>query len=148
MMAFDIDAMTPAQKAEWERLRQGKRHKFAAQATTYKGVKYQSKAEAERARYLDSLKHGGLIAWWLRQVPVQLGEDTVYRIDFQVGVRLVGADGDIGYIVRAEDVKGVETRAFVKIKKLWRKYGPFPLDVIALKHKDWVTRTVEGGQQC
>lgn len=100
-------------------------HKYHAKPTVYKGRMYDSKAEAEYAAGLDMDRD---IAWWLRQVSFDLGEDTRYRADFLVADEssMLGSGTDI----YAVDVKGVETAAFRKIKKLWRKYGPVPLHVV------------------
>lgn len=60
----------------------------AARKTEYKGVLYDSKAEAAYARLLDACVHAGALAGWERQVPVRL---TVHglpwramRVDFRV----------------------------------------------------------------
>jgi hypothetical protein len=101
------------------------RNKYNAKKTEYGGVVYDSKSEAMHARRLDLLKQAGDVLWWLRQVPVMIGEpgvDKPYRIDFQVQYR----NGE----VVGEEIKGVETPKFRRDKKLWRKRGPFPLHVI------------------
>ena len=94
-------------------------HKYHAKRTEFQGRSYASKAEAVHAMRLVLDTD---VDWWLRQVGVDLGEDTRYRADF-----LVYEHG--GYVY-AVDVKGMETPAFRKIKKLWAKYGPVDLHVV------------------
>ncbi len=99
---------------------------FRAVPTIVDGVRYDSKAEANRAAMLALLQRSGEVRWWLRQVTVRLGcPENTYRVDFVVCSR----DND----VRAEDVKSIETREFRRQKRLWRAYGPFPLHVIRRK---------------
>lgn len=117
------------------------RSKYRNVRTEYNGRMFDSKAEAERAAVLDLLKTSELIRDWQPQVTFQLGPDHSYRVDFLVWL----PDGT----THAEDVKGVETPAFKRHKKLWRKYGPCDLKVIYRKHTetitpDWLAKTTEG----
>jgi hypothetical protein len=99
---------------------------FRATPTVVDGVRYDSKAEANRAATLELLRKGGEVLWWLRQVTVRLGcPENGYRVDFVV---CMGEGG-----VHAEDVKAIETREFRRHKRLWKAYGPFPLHVIGKK---------------
>jgi len=99
---------------------------FRAVPTLVDGVRYDSKAEADRAAILELLRRGGEVRWWLRQVTVRLGcPENTYRVDFVVCAK----DGS----VHAEDVKAIETRDFRRQKRLWKAYGPFPLHVIGKK---------------
>lgn len=56
--------------------------------TVYNGVKYQSKAEADYAKYLDSLLLNGVINNWDRQIIFKLEIDGVkicsYILDFKI----------------------------------------------------------------
>lgn len=105
---------------EYRRLKgKPKRNKYGAKRTEYRGVRYDSKAEARFAMTLDCDKIAAPI--WFRQVPVQL-DALSYRVDFLV-IRNWGA-------VDAYDVKGVETQRFRDIKKLWARHGPCPLIVV------------------
>lgn len=102
-----------------------KTNKYMAKPTEYGGARYDSKVEAKHAAHLDSLKLFGEVRWWLRQVPVMIGEpgvDKPYRVDFVV----CEADGS----VHADEIKGMETPQFKRQKKQWAKRGPFPLHVI------------------
>lgn len=110
----------------------------AAKPTEYKGVRYGSKAEASRAMVLDGLQAAGLVAWWLRQVPIDVGEpgiDKPYRIDFLVAESR--ADGTVR--VHAEEVKGFDTASFRRHVKQWMRRGPMPLHVIRGKQLEIIT---------
>jgi len=104
------------------RLRVKRKQKYNSKSTEYRGRKYDSKAEAEYAMLLDVMQESGEVHLWLRQTAFDLGEDTRYRADFFV----ITSCG----LFRAVDVKGFETPAFKKIKKLWRKYGVMPLHLV------------------
>lgn len=97
-------------------------NKFGAKRTVYNGWSYSSKAEAAYAQRLDLLIASGDVFIWLRQVGVDLGQDTRYHADFLV----IEFDGNIYFV----DVKGVETTSWKRTKKLWRKYGVLPLHVV------------------
>ena len=99
------------------------RPKYGAQPTVYRGIRFDSKAEANHAERLD---HDATVLWVLRQVPVMLGvPEFVTRVDFVVGYRTPA-----GLDVVAEEVKGRETRDWPKIVRMWRGHGPFVLRVI------------------
>jgi hypothetical protein len=100
-------------------------NKYGAKKTEYGGATYDSRAEAAHARRLDLLQRAGDVLWWLRQVPVMIGQpgvDRPYRVDFVVQYR------DLRVV--AEEIKGVETPQFKRQKKQWAKRGPFPLHII------------------
>ena len=106
-------------------LRGGKQkgNKFGARGTYYEGVRYASKAEAERAEVLDLLMASGEIIWWIRQPTLYLGcAENVYRPDFLV----IPAKG----LPWLEDWKGAETQKFKRDKRLWRRYGRLELRVL------------------
>ena len=96
---------------------------------TYNYVVYHSIAERKRAQELDFLVASeDELCDWFRQVPFQLGPDTSWRADF-VCV-------DLGGAIWVEDVKEFETPASRRIKRLWKKYGPYPLRIIGLRSGD------------
>jgi len=98
--------------------------KYGIKRTEYAGRMYDSPAEARRAEELENDKE---VAWWIPQVVIELGvPEHKYRVDFLVAVWTSHA----AVIVHAEDVKGPETPEFRKHKKMWEKYGPFPLHVL------------------
>lgn len=112
--------------------------KYRAKRTGYNGVMYASKAEAERAKALDEYcmagRHKG--CFWTRQPVFHLGcWENKYVADFLVtnGLALDYEQKfrDVLVVdIHAEDVKGFETAKFKRDKKLWKKYGPFPLWII------------------
>jgi len=101
---------------------------------TYDGVVYASRLEAKRAVELDMLLRAEAIRSWKRQPQYQLG-DLRYRADFEV----VDENGT----VHAEDVKGFETTAFRKVRKLWPKYQTIPLVILSGTPPGWNKETIE-----
>lgn len=100
----------------------GKGSKFKNEPVIYRGVRYDSKAEARRAEQLDEMLQAGEILFWMGQPKFRLGHHlNVYKPDFLV----VGP----GW-VRAEDVKGMETAKFKRDRKLWADCGQCPLWII------------------
>ncbi len=132
-MAVDLDKLSEADRAAvmaspiMDR-KPVKSNKYHAEPTHYRGVRYNSKAEAAYAMVLGLREQSGEVAWWLRQVKIQLGEDFSTRVDFLVAKR----DHLVRTLVfiEAHEVKGKETREFAKVRKLWPKYAPFPLHII------------------
>lgn len=111
-----------------------RRNKYRAVPTVHAGVRYDSKAEAERAAVLDQLQASGEILWWLGQPKFRLGcPENVYKSDFLV----ITPSG-----VHVEDTKGVETPKFRRDKNLWAAYGPCELHVIK---RGKVVEVIEGG---
>jgi hypothetical protein len=79
----------------------------------------------------------GTIQVLIEQPTLWLGvPENVYRPDFFVMV-----NGQGQFI----DVKGVETQAFRKVKKLWASYGQCPLHIIKRKGSKFVLDGVIGG---
>lgn len=112
----------------------GRRSKFGAQRTVYNGVSYASKSEALRANQLDLLMRAGDIRFWIGQPLFRLGcPENTYRPDF-----LVVSQDDVW----AEDVKGVETAAFRRNRRLWTKYGPCELRIIKRVRDAWAVETI------
>ena len=111
-------------------------NKYRAVKTPYGGHVYASGIEAARAQELDLLITMGAVRYWLRQVTFRLGEDgESLRVDYVVW----WASG----IVIAEDVKGRETRDFIRKKKLWAKYAPCPLHILKRRGNGWTTTVVD-----
>ena len=102
--------------------------------TEYNGITYDSKAEADRAAVLDMLQRASVVTWWLRQVPVDIGDpgvDLPYKVDF-----LVFEGGRI----HAEDVCGIITVQKQRRIRQWKKRGPFPLHIIHGKNFEIIER--------
>tara|TARA_R100001143_G_C3236212_1_gene76988 strand:- start:115 stop:498 length:384 start_codon:yes stop_codon:yes gene_type:complete len=117
------------------RVKVPKRNKYNAKPTKYRGWRFDSKFEAEYAKDLDGLIERQVVLWWLRQVPFDLTEDDRYKVDFLVCY----ADGTL----EAVEIKGVETTAFRRTRRLWLKYGPIPLQIVK---KNRTTETLWDGQ--
>ena len=107
-------------------------NKYHAKPTVYNGVRYDSKAEARYAGMLDDSKAAGGPVWeWWRQVKIPLGPDFSTRVDFLVA-EIYTSQHIAGPLVtfHAVEVKGKETREFVKVRKLWPKYVRYPLHIV------------------
>lgn len=105
-----------------------RKNKYKAVRTSYNGVSYDSKMEAEHAMGLDRRKTRGEIKTWIRQVTFPLGDpDTVIRVDFLV----FNLDGS----THVEEVKGAWTRKWIQDVKRWRRYGPCEMRVIGARGK-------------
>ena len=114
------------------RIKVHRKNKYNAKPTQYRGWRFDSKAEATFAELLDQRKISGQVAYWLRQVPFDLTETDRYKADFLV----IESDGTI----YAVDVKGFQTPAFMKIRKLWKRYGEMPLRIVKTNSQ---TETIE-----
>jgi hypothetical protein len=88
-------------------------------------VVYDSKAEAEYAAMLDLEHRNGDVVTWSRQPSFMLG-DVRYRADFLVTYSKNG----VPVFPVVIDVKGFETSAFRRTKKLWKRYGQLQLVVV------------------
>lgn len=109
--------------------------KYRNTPTFYNGLRFDSKAEADRAAELDFQVKAGHLKFWLPQVTFRLGcAENKYRVDFLV----VTKDG-----VRAEDVKGMETAKFKRDKRLWKAYGPCDLWIVKRRGTGWKMDVVE-----
>ena len=101
--------------------------KYKAQPVTYLGERYDSKAEAAYAAYLDVLEGLGECVVLMRHPRFKLGcPENVYEADFLV---------EFGRWLIVIDVKGTETPKFRKDRKLWSRYGKLPLRIERLKLK-------------
>ena len=102
-------------------LKQPKAHKYGAIATTVDGIRFDSKAEAERWQELRLMEKVGAISELKRQVkwPLIVGDTLIghFVADYQYVVK-----GDTR--VTVEDCKGVRTPMFVwKAKHFLAQYG-------------------------
>lgn len=103
---------------------------------TFDGKVYDSKAEMLRAKQLRSYINMDLTYEVVEQPRVSLGcRENIYVPDFLV----IGPNGS-----HYEDVKGMETAAFKKNKKLWAKYGRLPLHILTRQRGGgWNTEIIE-----
>lgn len=113
------------------------RHKYhvaPAEQRRYRDRTYDSRAEMERAQGLDLELREGTIRGWSPQVLIPLGPDFAVRVDF-----IVYGIGETW----AEDTKGVETKAFAKVRQLWPRYGPLDLHLLHVKGKTTTLEIIE-----
>ena len=103
----------------------------------FQGRTYASKAERLYAEVLWNHFQMGVIQVLIEQPTLWLGvPENVYRPDF-----FVIQDGTPRFV----DVKGVETPAFRKVKKLWSSYGQCDLHIIKRKGSKFHLAEVIGG---
>ena len=99
------------------------------------GRTFASKAENEYALQLEMCVECGIIIDYICQPKVWLGcVEYTYSPDF-----LVIPEGAAPHYV---DVKGMETTAFKRTKKLWAGHGRLPLHVVKKKAKGFETTEV------
>ncbi len=98
------------------------RHKFNAITTEVDDILFHSQLEAEYYKHLKLLVMAKEVVFFLRQVPFHLPGKTTYRVDFQVFY----TDETVGFI----DVKGVETKEFIRAKKQVEALYPVEIEVI------------------
>lgn len=103
------------------------RHKFNAQKDLNDGIKFDSKLEGSYYRYLKWRIQQGEVLFFHRQVPFDLPGNTKYRCDFQI----FESSGSVHYV----DVKGVETKGFIKVKK--QVEALFPVEIEVVKKGDF-----------
>ncbi len=102
-----------------------KKSKYRNTPTKYKGIRYDSKLEAQYAEYLDIKKSAGLISYWLRQVPFSLPGNVKYRVDF-----MVVDEAPEATIIEYIDVKGTETNMFKLKKKQVEDLYPITIEIV------------------
>lgn len=100
-----------------------KKSKYNAKRTEYNGVTYDSKLEAEYAKFLDRGQEIGRVVAWTRQVPFYLPGGIVYRCDFLV----FRSNGEVEFV----EVKGRELPPFkMKMKLMAEKYPEIPITIV------------------
>ena len=101
---------------------------------------YDSEAEVLRADELSLCIRSGAIEHVERQIRVALTKTYAPAIDFRVR-----GFGKVWY----EEVKGVRTRDFARLKREWQLYGPAPLLIYWFKGKGkpWKVERIEGKRQ-
>ena len=92
-------------------------HKFHAKPTTYNGLRFDSRKEANYYLLLKSLVTDGSLLFFLRQVPFDLPGNIKYRLDFME----FWTNGDIiftevkGYVTDSARIKLAFVRDLYKI---------------------------------
>ena len=98
------------------------RHKFNAVRTEVDGINFDSKLEAGYYSHLKLLVRTGEVIFFMRQPVFHLPGKTRYSADFQVFY----SDGSVAFI----DVKGQETKEFIRAKKQVEALYPVIIEVI------------------
>ena len=130
----------PGSKAAQSKYRVAARSK----RTDDDGIVYDSALEMKRMYELEESKRLGEITEYLYHVRVRLG-DIVYETDFMV----IGPRSTINrecslYPVWFEDVKGVETPSFRRVRKLWPKYMKLTLMILKRGRYGWEREMIHG----
>lgn len=60
------------------------RHKFNAKSTEVDNIKFHSKKESLTYKRLKLLQQAGEVLFFIRQVPLELPGNVIYRVDFLV----------------------------------------------------------------
>lgn len=100
--------------------RKGRRSKYGAIRTVYRGVEYASRSEACYARHLDMLVKAGEVDEWRAQVRVPLVVKGVMVATIVPDFFVSFADGSSEY----HEVKGVETAIWRLKRKLFTALFP------------------------
>ena|ERR1017187_1561006 len=101
------------------------KHKFNAVMTTYKGIKFRSKFEADYYKQDELRQAAGELIFFFHQVPIRLPGGVKYVIDFMEFL----ADGTVEFI----DTKGYETPQFKDKKKIVEALYPFEIKLVKRK---------------
>jgi len=102
-------------------------HKFRAKRTVRDGFNFDSKLEASYYDYLKLLENEGEVVFFLRQTRFHLEGNVTYAVDFQV----FWSDGSVTFV----DVKGKETKEFIRAKK--QVEARYPIDITVVKKGDF-----------
>lgn len=115
----------------------------------WRGKTYDSKAEMLYAQQLDLQMQAGDVVEVIEQPRLWLGvPENTYRPDFLVVPKGIAKRSDdwIAHPPYYVDVKGVETPAFKRIKKLWASYGRLDLHIVKRSGNGFRTvEVIEGG---
>lgn len=119
--------------------------KYHADPTWVNGIRFPSKLEAQVYADLLTLKKQGVILYFLRQVPFDLGGGVTYRADFLVFYRWPTPKR--GYFPFVLEAKGMETEAYkIKRKLMVEKHPRFTIVETkgqSILSSNWVQRLVE-----
>lgn len=96
-------------------------HKYNAKRTEIDGIKFDSIKEANYYCQLKLRQKAGEVIFFLMQVPFHF-HGVKYTVDFQE----FRSDGTVHFI----DVKGVETKEFIRNKKIVESIYPIEIEVI------------------
>lgn len=114
-----------------------KRGKFNASHPVIDGIRFDSALEAKYYLLLKWRISIGDLDYIIRQVPFDLPGGIKYRADF--------AEFKSGEPVVYTDVKGIETKDFVRNKKQVEALYPVTINVIKKKDLDAIEKSMTGG---
>lgn len=97
-------------------------NKYSAEPVVVDGIRFDSKLEARRYGELLIERSGGLVLYFLRQVPLHLPGGVIYRVDFMVARKARHERGAV--VLEYEDCKGFQRQdSKNKIKQVRALYG-------------------------
>lgn len=99
-----------------------KPHKYHAEPIVHDGYRFDSKKEGQYYLDLKLRVKSGEVAYFLRQVPFHLPGNVTYRVDFLVFL----STGTHKYV----DVKGYQTKEFIRNKKQVEALYPVKIEVV------------------
>lgn len=106
-----------------------KKNKFGAKKTTVDGETFPSKAEAAVFQLFKVRQASGEVTELTRYETIYLSDARVsYKPDWSFVETSTGTKIFV-------EVKGVVTDRFRLIKKLWKAYGPTPLEIWKVNHR-------------
>lgn len=113
-------------------------HKFNAKKTICEGQSFPSRLEANVYAYFKLQEKLGNVSNLERHPTYVLSEANIrYKCDFK-------ATDKLGFEFAIE-AKGVNTDRFRMIKKLWKTYGPYRLEIWKARGKGiYLDETIEG----
>jgi len=95
-------------------------HKYHAKRTECDGIKFHSKKESKYYLNLKERVKDGEVILFLRQVPIHMPGNTVYRLDFLE----FHADGTCHFV----DVKGFKTETYKLKKRIIENLYPITIE--------------------
>ena len=90
-------------------------NKYGNKSTTYDGIQYASKFEADYAAELNLRKKAGDVKGWERQVPVELRVNGYLICRYYVDFKVVLADDTIEWV----EIKGMELETWRLKRRLF-----------------------------
>jgi len=98
------------------------KHKFNAKPTTVNNIRFASKKEAAYYQHLIKEVEKGSIIFFLRQVPIHLGDNVKYVVDF--------LEFHSDNTVHFRETKGLKTPLYITKKKLVEEKYPITIEEV------------------
>lgn len=123
---------------QWFGKKRGKFRVSPANERTWKEIVFHSKLEMLLGQALFAGLEAGVWVEVERQVKIELAEFVTYVADF---VAMTPEGKKIVW-----EAKGAETAAWKRVKKAWKKYGPYEMRVVKYRGRGFgITETLPAG---